>query len=303
MEHGESEQPPGQKASPPRTPPPPPEPRAVDANNPPVACPSSNDAQASDEPLKLTSENWSLTSISPLAALRMLSSALENLAEATGDIPPTPPVSRPTTPKIEPTDPLDRKPSLHIGSPEAHPHEPISLLQTTSDSTAQQAAIARRFFSKVAPPFTLSDWLKRLHTYCPHSTGVYLAAAAYIHRLCVAELTVPATSRTVHRLALAAIRVAAKGLEDHKWSQERMARMGGVSKAWLMKIEVTLCYLLDFNLWIDEGVLRRRMFLLQQAASQSVSAKGRLRESFQLKLPLRRQLAMAQAATATAAAG
>lgn len=72
-----------------------------------------------------------------------------------------------------------------------------------------------------------------------------------------------------------------------------MARMGGVSKLSLMKMEMTLCYLLDFDLWIDAGVLSRRMFLLQQAAAQGKGAKGKLSEDFKLKLPLRMQLARA----------
>lgn len=289
----------GPTASPPRTPPPPPEPRAVDESRAVAAAALKVDeAGKTDDPLRLTSEQWDISSISALAAMRMLAQALEGLAEATGDIPPTPPVSRPATPRREPDENallVDRKPSLHIGSPEAHPCEPMSIHHYHNDrhddTSAAHAAIARRFFSKTAPPFTLTDWLLRLHKYCPHSPGVYLAAAAFTHRLCVSDLLVPATNRTIHRLALAALRVAAKALEDHKWSQERMARMGGVSKLSLMKMEMTLCYLLDFNLWIDERVLARGMFLLQQAASQGKGARGKLSEEFKLKLPLRRQLA------------
>lgn len=290
-------------ASPARNPPPPPEPRAVDEHNAVSASSiAADEAGKTDEPLRLTDERWDIASITSLCALRMLAQALEGLAEATGDIPPTPPVSRPTTPRRDlpsETDSLDRKPSLHIGSPEAHPCEPMSVLAADApDLLAAHAAIARRFFSKTAPGFTLTAWLVRLHQYCPHSAGVYLAAASFAHRLCVSELVVPATQRTVHRIALAAIRVATKALEDNKWSQERMARMGGVSKLSLMKMEMTLCYLLDFNLWVDEGVLARRMFLLQQAANQGVGTKGKLSDSFRLKLPLRRQLAKQQAIAA-----
>lgn len=296
----------GQTASPARTPPPPPEPRAVDETKA-VAAITADETGKTDEPLKLTDERWDINSITALSAIRMLAQALEGLAEATGDIPPTPPVSRPTTPRrdfpIPPeTDGLDRKPSLHIGSPEAHPCEPMTVLDAdTPDILAAHAAIARRFFSKTAPGFTLTDWLLRLHRYSPHSAGVYLAAAAFAHRLCVSDLVVPATTRTIHRIALAAIRVATKALEDNKWSQERIARLGGVSKLSLMKMEMTLCYLLDFNLWVDEGVLARRMFLLQQAANQGSGTKGKLSDNFRLKLPLRRQLARQQQQQAVAA--
>ena len=284
-------------ASPPRSPPPPPEPRAVDDSRTVAAAAIALDETGkTNEPLKLKDERWDISSITAHSAMRMLAQALEGLAEATGDIPPTPPISRPTTPRreVEDAHDLDRKPSLHIGSPEAHPCEPMSILDpspTPDAAAAAHAAIARRFFSKTAPPFTLTDWLARLHKLAPHSAGVYLAAASFAHRLCVSDLLVPATHRTIHRIALAAIRVATKALEDNKWSQAHMAKMGGVSKLSLLKMEMTLCYLLDFNLWIDEGVLARRMFLLQQAGLQGMGTRGKLAESFKLKLPLRRQLA------------
>ena len=278
----------------PRTPPPPPEPNADTG----AASIDPTYSERPDEPLTLRSETWDITSISALAALRMFAKALETLAEATGDVPPTPPVSRPTTPTKD-SNALQRLsspdasgstpyPPITIGSPEAHPHEPISVIGAgAEDITLQHAAIGRRFFSKIAPSFSVSEYLMRIHHYCPHSPGVYLAAASYCHRLCVAELMVPATTRTVHRLALASIRISAKALEDNKWAQDRMAKVGGVNRTQLMNLEVALCFLLDFDLWVDDRVLATRMFLLQQAASQGLGARGNLRDSFKLKLPLR----------------
>lgn len=275
-----------------RTPPPPPEPSA----NTVPECIDTSSAK-SDKPLQLTSEIWDITTVSSLGALHMLIQALQNLADTMGDVPPTPPVSRPTTPK-KTEEGLRRTSSpevschdMVIGSPEAHPHEPITVEvgEHAEDVTLQRIAIARRFFSKTAPPFTVSDYLLRIHHFCPHSPGVYLTAAVYCHRLCVADLMVPATNRTVHRLSLASIRVASKALEDNKWTQERVAKIGGVSRTQLMNLEVTLCFLLDFELGVDAGMLARGSFLLQQAGRQGLGAKRRLSEGFNLKLPLRKR--------------
>jgi hypothetical protein len=267
-----------------RTPPPPPEPSS-DAT-PQSMNPSFS--ERSDEPLlRLDSEHWDINSISSLAALRMLIAGLQTLADGMGDVPPTPPVSRPGTPRR--CSPVEGGGACGIrpGSPEAHPHEPITIEHGAGaeDTTVQRIAIARRFFSKVAPPFSVSEYLLRLHQWCPHSPGVYLTAATYCHRLCVAELMVPATNRTVHRLALAAIRIAAKALEDNKWAQERIAKVGGVSRTQLMNLEITLCFLLDFDLGVDEQVLARRMFLLQQAGRQGLGTTRKLSKEFRLKLP------------------
>lgn len=276
-----------------REPPPPPSPTFA-------ASPSLNRAyhEKSDEPLKLENEKWDIWSISALAAMQMLQAALETLAEATGDVPPTPPVSIPTTPNSEDTR-LRRLSSpevaMSIGSPEAHPHEPLAIAQYAPDTSVQHAAIARRFFSKSAPSFSLEQYLVRMHTHCPHSPGVYLAAASFCHRLCVAELKVPATNRTIHRLALAAIRVSAKALEDNKWHQRRVAQVGGVSISSLTHLEVALCFLLDFDLWVDDKVLARGIFQLQQAARQGkVARTGKLGDQFKLKLPSRKKMALAQ---------
>lgn len=272
------------RPNPSTSPPPPPNPHA-DAD---AAAPALDPAFAhrSDEPLKLAGPEWDITSISAVAALRMLIDALETLSDATGDVPATPAAALPTSATPRPDRP---------GPEHGHSHGRV-IGADAPEHSVQHAAIARRFFSKVAPPFSLADYLTRLHHWCPHSPGVYLAAALYCHRLCVVDGVVPATKRTVHRLALAAIRIAAKALEDNKWSQDRIAKVGGVSHAQLMNLEVSLCFLLDFELWVeDDKTLAKSMFLLQQAARQGVGVRGRLSE-FKLRLPMGRSVKTVSAA-------
>ncbi|KAL1586322.1 hypothetical protein WHR41_05434 [Cladosporium halotolerans] len=209
--------------------------------------------QLSHEPVRLDSATWDITTLSALGALRTLQVALETLTEAAADVPPTPPISCPATPtQSKPADENAPPPHALIGA-DADPHH------------VQHAAIARRFFSKHPPPFSITAYLARQHAYCPHSPGVYLTAAHYIHRLCVVEGVLPATNRTVHRLSLAATRIAAKALEDNKWSQQRVAQVGGVSPTQLLNLEVALCFLLDFELGVDAEGLARSMYGLQVA--------------------------------------
>ncbi|KXL46900.1 hypothetical protein M433DRAFT_198085 [Acidomyces richmondensis BFW] len=271
------------------TPPPPPEPSAADATT--IQCLDLSSSKGSDDSRRLDSGDWDIFSISALGALRMLIGALQDLADIMGDVPPTPPVSRPGTPKKMNTDrhsPEESGSGMVIGSPEAHPLEPMTVEvgANAEEVIVQRMAIARRFFSKVAPPFSLSDYLLRLHHWCPHSPAVYLAASAYCHRLCVSDMMVPATNRTVHRLSLAAIRVASKALEDNKWTQDRIAKVGGVNKTQLMNLEVALCFLMDFDLGVSAEMLSSRMYLLQQAGRQGLGSRGKLGRDFKLKLPI-----------------
>jgi len=228
------------------SPPPPPNPNAA------VPAIDPHFEKLSDEPALIDNPDWDITTLSALGALLTLQVALETLTEAATDVPPTPPISRPATPTHNKPANENVPPPTYIGA-DADPHH------------VQHAAIARRFFSKKAPTFPLSTYLKRQHQYCPHSPGVYLTAAHYIHRLSILERVLPVTNRTVHRLFLGATRIAAKALEDNKWSQQRVAQVGGVSPTQLLNLEVALCFLLDFELGVDAKGLAKSMFGLQLA--------------------------------------
>ena len=121
----------------------------------------------------------------------------------------------------------------------------------------QHGAITRKFYSKAEPPITITQYLLRLHQFCPMSTAVYLATSVYIHRLAVEQRAIPVTRRNVHRLALAGLRVASKALEDLAYPHAKMAKVGGVSEAELARLEISFCFLAGFELVIGrEGLTR-----------------------------------------------
>jgi hypothetical protein len=173
------------------------------------------------------------------------------------------------------------------------------------DGAAMQSAfIARKFFCKQPAEVPIAAYLARLHRYCPMSAGVYLAAGAYIHRLCLFPSSspahprrpgiVPATRRTAHRLTLAALRVAHKALEDLRYPQQRFALVGGVTPAELAQLEICLCYLLDFELQAGVPVLQAHWRGLARAVAAPVGAgAGVGKENLRMRLPLRPRLGMA----------
>ena len=204
--------------------------------------------------------------------------------------------SRPATPV--PSDDI-KSPSFQrvsVGSPEASTDEPAAAVDTDCiggnalPTLEQQQAIARKFFSKAPPPVSLEEYLARLQRYCPMSTAVYLAAGAYIHKLCVEENLVPVTPRTIHRLILASLRVAMKALEDLRYPQQRFAGVGGVRESELRLLEISLCYLTNFDLQVDNEMLCRKAVALQQAALQASMAKNRIDPGLvKMKIPTRRR--------------
>ena len=189
---------------------------------------------------------------------------------------------RPQTPQpSEDIDGVPPKAKTPIGSPELSASEPFNIVGANMKSlNIQHIAITRKFYSKKPPPIPLEEYLMRLHRYCPMSTAVYLATSLYIHRLAVVERIIPVTARNVHRLLLGGLRVAMKALEDLSYPHRRFAKVGGVTESELGRLEVSFCFLANFELKVD-----REMLLKQAIAMRSAPSLYELPSGFQPKLP------------------
>ncbi len=268
------------------------------------------------EDIEVDPDNLNIFTLAPVAALKLLCRSVDTLVRITGDLPPTPPTrSRGTSPNpgashlrnsftSDATPPrkedagfgttggrqeqIDGVPFVKtpIGSPEAHPREPTSVIGAHAQPVhIQHGAIARKFWSKRPPPISLEDYLMRMHKYCPMSTAVYLATSCYISRLVVQDHIVPVTPRNVHRLILAGLRVAMKALEDMSWPHGRFSKVGGVSESELGRLEITFCFLMDFTLKVDEQMLVREAEQLVRTCRRGESAVLDSPVSMDLKLP------------------
>ncbi|KAK9450769.1 cyclin-domain-containing protein [Limtongia smithiae] len=132
------------------------------------------------------------------------------------------------------------------------------------DKMNQRAIISRRFWSKSAPEIDIEKYLLRIHQYCPISTAVYLATSVYIHQLCMVTRAMALTPLNVHRLVLAALRVASKNLEDINHQQKRFAKVGGLSEQELCRLEIGFLFLMDFDLKVDIAILEAQAGLLME---------------------------------------
>jgi len=136
----------------------------------------------------------------------------------------------------------------------------------------QHSAITRKFYSKKPPPIGVSDYLQRIHHFCPMSTAVYLATSVYIYRLAVSERAIAVTRRNAHRLLLAGLRVAMKALEDLSYPHAKLARVGGVGEVELARLEISFCFLAGFELVVREDEMRDHMILMK--SGRGVGALG-----------------------------
>ncbi|KAI9036589.1 putative cyclin-dependent protein kinase complex component [Aspergillus affinis] len=128
----------------------------------------------------------------------------------------------------------------------------------------QQSILSNRFLSKREPPISLRDYLLRLHRYCPMSTAVYLATSMYITRMASVERVILVSPKNMHRLVLAGLGVAMKTLEDLSYPHSRVAKVGGVTERELSKLEISFCFLADFDLRVDAHMLFSQAAILDQ---------------------------------------
>lgn len=138
----------------------------------------------------------------------------------------------------------------------------------------QHNAITRKFYSKKPPPIGISEYLLRIHRFCPMSTAVYLATSLYIHRLAVDERAVAVTSRNAHRLLLAGLRVAMKVLEDLSYPHAKVAKVGGVSDVELARLEISFCFLCGFELVVTAAMLQDHWTTMKNGADLSDVGSG-----------------------------
>ncbi|KAB8255901.1 cyclin-domain-containing protein [Aspergillus pseudonomiae] len=166
----------------------------------------------------------------------------------------------------------DRAPGDSVSSGEATPvggteiHCYPAGYNDAGRDLIQLGILSKRFLSKRVPSITLKDYLLRLHRYCPMSTAVYLATSMYLTRMVTVERTISLNHRNMHRLVLAGLRVAMKTLEDLSYPHSRIAKVGGVTERELSKLEISFCFLVDFELRVDLYMLTNQARALVENA-------------------------------------
>ncbi|KAF8454654.1 cyclin-domain-containing protein [Kalaharituber pfeilii] len=249
----------------------------------------------------LTPDDRDVFKLAPTVALTLLARSIEVLVSFTGDVPPTPPLSVPSSPELtavhdntlqSPSDSPNMDAQSPLASGFAFPSEGADdvdgvkvkkrraqkleeeeegkFIAAGVDNAIQYGAITRKFWSKSVPEIPIEEYIFRIHRFCPMSTAVYIAASVYLHRLAVIDRVLPITRYNVHRLVLAALRVASKSLEDLSHSHKRFAKVGGLSENELSRLEVSFCFLVNFELNVDKATMERQVQILRAIAARQV---------------------------------
>jgi hypothetical protein len=130
-------------------------------------------------------------------------------------------------------------------------------LTSAARTTLATPAMPHYFHARTVPLISIHEYLVRIHRYCPAPNHVFVALLVYFDRL--DRLAADATgygfvvdSFNIHRLIIAGFSVASKVFTDVFYTNDRYAKVGGVTRAELNQIELQFVLLNDFRLRILE---------------------------------------------------
>ncbi|XP_065859924.1 cyclin-U2-1-like [Euphorbia lathyris] len=117
------------------------------------------------------------------------------------------------------------------------------------------------------PDMTIQSYLERIFRYTKAGPSVYVVAYVYIDRFCQANPGFRINSRNVHRLLITTIMVASKYVEDMNYRNSYYARVGGLSKIELNRLEVEFLFLMGFKLHVNVSVFESYCCHLEREVS------------------------------------
>jgi hypothetical protein len=107
------------------------------------------------------------------------------------------------------------------------------------------------FNSNSVPNISLPDFLRRLQKYTQFSAECLVIAIIYIDRYNLNEPNFSLNHRSIHKLMLTSILLAAKYQDDFYYDNKAFEFAGGVNALHLHHLELELFEKLNYNLYVS----------------------------------------------------
>ena len=152
--------------------------------------------------------------------------------------------------------------------------------------------LVTRFHSSRIPGITIPDYFKRIAKYSFSTPECHVIALIYIDRFCAAK-QLPLTFRSIHRLVIVCVMIAAKLRDDVYYSNEYYASVGGVMNRELNELEVDLLLAIgwrthvsreEFKRYLD-ALLRRFSHLLDTQQQQHMMLQQQQHQNNIVRMP------------------
>ncbi|XP_023534097.1 cyclin-U1-1-like [Cucurbita pepo subsp. pepo] len=123
--------------------------------------------------------------------------------------------------------------------------------ESSSCGTSHIGNSFNAFHGVRAPAISILKYLERIYKYTNCSPSCLVVGFVYIDRLIHRHPNSLVISLNVHRLLVTSVMVASKILDDVHYNNAFYARVGGVNKVELNKLELELLFLLDFGVTVS----------------------------------------------------
>ncbi|KAA3468679.1 cyclin-P3-1 [Gossypium australe] len=119
------------------------------------------------------------------------------------------------------------------------------------------------FHGSRAPSLNLRQYVERIFKYCKCSNSCFVVAVIYIDRF-LQRIGAYLTSLSVHRLLITSVMVAAKFMDDQHYNNAYYAKVGGISREEMNRLEMRFLFDLDFRLNVTTEVFNKYWLMIQQ---------------------------------------
>ena len=105
------------------------------------------------------------------------------------------------------------------------------------------------FDSKLIPNISILDYINRIIDYSKIEENTLIAGLIYIDKI---AKVIKITNFNIHKILFSCILIAIKYFEDEIYSNNYFAQIGGINIEELLKLELNISTLLDFQFFISE---------------------------------------------------
>ncbi|XP_039019183.1 cyclin-P3-1-like [Hibiscus syriacus] len=124
------------------------------------------------------------------------------------------------------------------------------------------------FHGSKEPSLNIRQYVERIFKYCKCSNSCFVVAVIYIDRF-LQRIDAYLTSLNVHRLLITSVLVAAKFMDDQCYNNAYYAKVGGVSREELNRLEMKFLFDLDFRLHVTTEVFNKYWLKIQQGDGEN----------------------------------
>lgn len=123
------------------------------------------------------------------------------------------------------------------------------------------------FFGVSEPAISVRQYIVRLLKYTYSSNSTFVIMLLYIERIVSMEPRLRLNHHNMHRIAITALTIACKVLDDKVFSNAHYARVGGVrSVKEMTTLELLFMRFIRYNLYVDNLVYRDMLTMLESLA-------------------------------------